>query len=101
MVSGVRQCVASLDWPAGLAAALVVCGMLVSFVPTPSFQQYYAPPIAFTIVLALILFRVFGALLCETALTVFAAAAGMALVTAAPQCSAISDGASVRLSGQA
>jgi len=84
-IHGVRRHVASLDWTIWLALALVLCGMLVSFVPTPSFQQYYAPPIAFVIVLALLLFRSLGTLFREIALTLFVAAAAMALLTAAPR----------------
>lgn len=33
-------------WPLVLLAVLVAEGMLISFVPTPAFPQYYAPPIA-------------------------------------------------------
>lgn len=45
----------SKRWPIFLAAALIVMGGLVSFLPTPSFAQYFSPPIAFTIVLAAML----------------------------------------------
>lgn len=43
-------------WPVPLAAALVVLGIMVSFVPTPAFPQYFLPPIPFAIVLAILLY---------------------------------------------
>ncbi len=44
------------QWPVVVTAGLVVTGALISFVPTPSFPQYFAPPIAFIIVLAVLLY---------------------------------------------
>lgn len=58
-VMGVRRgpramLAAVANLPFLLVAALVALGALVSFVPTPSFPQYYAPPIMFGIVLLLV-----------------------------------------------
>lgn len=44
---GVRQDL--LRWPVLLAGSLAACGVAVSFVPTPSFSQYFVPPIPFLI----------------------------------------------------
>lgn len=38
-----------LRWPVLLAGSLAVCGVAISFVPTPSFTQYFVPPIPFVI----------------------------------------------------
>ncbi len=39
-------------WPLALFAALIGTGMIVSFIPTPAFPQYYAPPIALGLMFA-------------------------------------------------
>src|SRR3546814_6771713 len=46
----------SLSWPILLTASLVGLGMVVAFVPTPSFPQYYVPPIGFGIGLVILLY---------------------------------------------
>ncbi|WP_340315985.1 hypothetical protein [Rhizorhabdus argentea] len=38
-------------WPVLLCLALTLCGLLVSFVPKPSFSQYFMPPVPFAILL--------------------------------------------------
>lgn len=45
-----------LHWPIILVASLVGLGVAVSFVPTPAFPQYFAPPIAFGVVLITMLY---------------------------------------------
>ena len=45
-----------LHWPIILVASLVVLGIAISFVPTPAFPQYFAPPIGFGIVLVILLY---------------------------------------------
>lgn len=45
-----------LGWPAGLVFGLVVMGAGISFIPTPSFPQYFVPPMAFLVVLAVLLY---------------------------------------------
>lgn len=47
---------AAPQWPIALVVGLVLCGTLVSFVPTPSFPQYFLPPVPFVIVLAILLY---------------------------------------------
>ncbi len=42
-------------WKVWTTAALVLLAMLVSFVPTPAFPQYYSPPVAFVILLLLLM----------------------------------------------
>ena len=72
-------------WPMMLAACLIVCGLLVAFVPTPSFAQYFVPPIPFMIV-ALLLLR--GAMRPDdgkTADGALAALAILALVCSTPR----------------
>ncbi|MDF2637201.1 MAG: hypothetical protein K0R64_185 [Novosphingobium lindaniclasticum] len=43
------------SWPVVLAAALALMGVAISFVPSPSFPQYFVPPIPFLILLVLLL----------------------------------------------
>ena len=42
-------------WPVLLVAALVAGGMVVAFIPVPSFPQYFAPPLPFALVLMILL----------------------------------------------
>ncbi|RJF93653.1 hypothetical protein [Sphingomonas cavernae] len=44
----------AMSWPIRMVLGLILFGALVSFVPTPAFAQYYAPPIIFLTVLALL-----------------------------------------------
>jgi hypothetical protein len=41
-----------LRWPSLLAIGLAILGAMVSFVPTPAFPQYFAPPLAFLFIFA-------------------------------------------------
>lgn len=43
-------------WPVILTAVLVLSAGVISFLPTPAFPQYYAPPIAFGLVLCALLY---------------------------------------------
>ncbi|PZQ56969.1 MAG: hypothetical protein DI555_02240 [Novosphingobium pentaromativorans] len=43
------------SWPVVLAAALALMGVIVAFVPSPSFPQYFVPPIPFLVLLVLVL----------------------------------------------
>ncbi|TCU62127.1 hypothetical protein EDF58_1011461 [Novosphingobium sp. PhB57] len=43
------------SWPVVLAAVLALMGVVVAFVPSPSFPQYFAPPIPFLILLVVLL----------------------------------------------
>lgn len=43
-------------WPLLLLLAIIACGFVVAFVPTPSFPQYFVPPIPFIIVAILVVF---------------------------------------------
>ena len=45
-----------MSWPAWLCLALLTSGIVVSFVPAPSFPQYFMPPVPFAILLAACLF---------------------------------------------
>ena len=49
-------------WPIILTGGLVLSAALVSFLPTPAFPQYYAPPIAFALVLCALLYGRLGTL---------------------------------------
>lgn len=49
-------------WPIILTGGLVLSAALVSFLPTPAFPQYYAPPIAFALVLCALLYGRLSAL---------------------------------------
>ena len=42
-------------WPMLLIGALIACGIIVSFVPKPSFPQYFVPPVSFVVVSLLLL----------------------------------------------
>ncbi len=48
--------IALANAPVLIVTGLVVLGCMVSFIPTPSFPQYYAPPIVFGIVLVVLLY---------------------------------------------
>lgn len=53
---GMRDGVKAVNaWPVILVAALAVMGCIVAFVPTPSFPQYFVPPIPFLLLLLLLL----------------------------------------------
>lgn len=67
-------------WPVTLTGALVLSAALVSFLPTPAFPQYYAPPIAFGLVLCALLHGRLTAIGKRQAAPVMAA---VALLTAA------------------
>lgn len=43
-------------WPLLLLLTIIACGFVVSFVPTPSFPQYFVSPIPFIIVAILVVF---------------------------------------------
>lgn len=43
------------DWKVIVVAGMALCGFVVSFVPTPSFDHYYVPPLPFLVLLILIL----------------------------------------------
>jgi hypothetical protein len=45
-----------LEWPIVMVAALVACGAIVAFAPTPAFEQYYEPPMPFVVLLFVLLF---------------------------------------------
>ena len=49
---GVRSLV---DWRVILLCGLVLFGFVVAFVPTPSFPQYFAPPVPFIVLLVIVL----------------------------------------------
>lgn len=44
-----------LAWPVVLVAALAAMGFVIAFVPSPSFPQYFVPPIPFLLLLLLLL----------------------------------------------
>jgi len=44
-----------IDWRVLLVAGLASFGFVVAFVPTPSFPQYFVPPIPYTILLVMVL----------------------------------------------
>jgi hypothetical protein len=50
--SGVR---ALIDWRVILLVGLAACGGVLAFLPTPSFPQYFVPPIPFLVLLVLVL----------------------------------------------
>lgn len=73
------------SWPVLLAAGLVVLGMLVSFVPTPAFPQYFLPPIPFAIVLAILLYGQLDAMSRRLARPTIIAAAAIAAAIGLPR----------------
>ncbi|MBH1997835.1 MAG: hypothetical protein I8H96_01735 [Sphingomonadaceae bacterium] len=67
-------------WPIWLLIAIIAGGIFMSFVPTPSFPQYYVPPIPFVIALAAMLYgRLGSARQTVIAPYLLVAAAGVAL----------------------
>lgn len=44
-----------LDWRVLILSGLLACSVLVAFVPTPSFPQYFVPPVPFLILLLIVL----------------------------------------------
>ncbi|WP_395327350.1 hypothetical protein [Novosphingobium sp. BL-8H] len=54
--SGAQAGIATLlSWPVVITAALAAMGFVMAFVPSPSFPQYFVPPIPFLLVLLLLL----------------------------------------------
>lgn len=74
-----------IGWPIGLMAALVVLGMVISFVPTPAFPQYYTPPVMFLIVLAVLAYGNLGVAQRSVATPILAAAILLALLGGLPR----------------
>lgn len=66
------------NWPVLLVAGLVLMGIAVSFIPRPSFPQYFVPPLPFAIVLLALLF---GALAPAERRAAMPMAVGVALLT--------------------
>lgn len=77
-----------LGWPVILTFGLVVMGAVVSFIPTPSFPQYFVPPMAFLIVLAALLYARLDMDKREAARPLLMALMVLALVTGASRLAA-------------
>ncbi|GGE14474.1 hypothetical protein GCM10011529_21070 [Polymorphobacter glacialis] len=72
-------------WPVMLTAGLVLAGIMVAFVPTPSFPQYFTPPLPFAIVLMLLLLGELGPGERTSAAPLLVAVAVLAIVTGGPR----------------
>lgn len=79
---GARQL---LWWPVALMVALMILGAGTAFVPTPSFPQYYVPPIPFLIVLMMLLHARLAPLDRAPAALLLVAVALLTLAAAAPR----------------
>lgn len=55
LVTATKGVRALTDWKVIVVAGMALCGFVVSFVPTPSFDHYYVPPLPFLVLLILIL----------------------------------------------
>ncbi|WP_434784976.1 hypothetical protein [Qipengyuania zhejiangensis] len=71
-------------WPIVLTSGLVGLALAISFVPTPGFPQYYAPPIAFALVLCAVLYGPLGSGAKAAAQPVLAAVMILSAIAAAP-----------------
>lgn len=74
----------ALRWPHLLVGSLALLGVVISFLPTPAFPQYFTPPLPFAIVLAGLLFGSLDGPGRDLAKPVMAAVLGLTLVTGAP-----------------
>ncbi|WP_419813914.1 hypothetical protein [Glacieibacterium sp.] len=72
------------DWRVLLVLGLVATGIAVAFLPRPSFPQYFAPPLPFLLVLLILLIGRQTDAERRSMMPVFAAAAGLTIVLAAP-----------------
>ena len=81
---GVRSLPGLIDWRVVLAASLTALAVLISFVPTPSFPQYFTPPIPLGLVLIAFLFARLPEATRRMATPFLAATAGMALIMGIP-----------------
>ncbi|WP_426170255.1 glycosyltransferase family 39 protein [Sandarakinorhabdus sp. DWP1-3-1] len=75
----------SPSWPVLLVAALSVGAVLVSFVPTPAFPQYYAAPVPLGIALAALLYQRIDPAAREALVLPLRAGGVLLLVTGAPR----------------
>jgi hypothetical protein len=73
------------DWQVALTACLVVCGVLVTFLPTPSFVQYFVPPIPFLAVMLVLMRGTTHPAEAKTADGILIAVALLAVLTGAPR----------------
>lgn len=83
-IAFVRRETLVLRWPHLLLAALAVVGAAISFVPTPSFPQYFTPPLPFAIVLIGLLFGALDLPGRNLARPLVAAVLTLAVITGAP-----------------
>lgn len=74
-----------LDWRILMVCALALCGVVVAFVPSPSFPQYFVPPLPFFLILVLVLSGLIGPRQRTLALPLLATIAALALVNGAPR----------------
>lgn len=72
-------------WPILLTAALIIIGAITAFAPTPSFPQYFVPPIPLLIVLMIMLHARLDVRDLAPATPLLAIAALLALAAAAPR----------------
>lgn len=82
--NGGRDDLSRQVWPIAFAAILVALALTISFVPTPGFPQYFAPPIAFALVLCAILYGPLAKSAKEAAQPVLAAILLLGSIAAAP-----------------
>ncbi|MBX7495804.1 glycosyltransferase family 39 protein [Qipengyuania sp. 6B39] len=74
-----------LDWRIVMLCALALCGVVVAFVPSPSFPQYFVPPLPFLLILVLVLSGLIDPRQRTLALSLLASVAALALVNGAPR----------------
>ena len=80
----VRRQAFVLRWPILLTASLAAIGAVISFVPTPAFQQYFTPPLPFAVVLAGLLFGALDTAGRDIAKPQIAAVLVLIVITGAP-----------------
>ena len=83
-IAVVRRQTFAPRWPLLLVGALAAMGAAISFVPSPSFPQYFPPPLPFAIVLVCLLFGSLDAPGRDLARPVMAAVFALTVITGAP-----------------
>lgn len=74
-----------IDWKVLLLSAMALCGYIVAFIPSPSFVQYFVPPLPFLVLLILVLAGKLPANASRTIGLLCAVATALALVNATPR----------------
>ncbi|MBT8428024.1 MAG: hypothetical protein KJO02_08345, partial [Erythrobacter sp.] len=85
LVTAMNGLRALTDWKVIVIAGMALCGFVVSFVPTPSFDHYYVPPLPFLVLLILVLAGKIGGEHRRAVTMLMASAAVLCVLNATPR----------------